>query len=200
MSEFIHRWEPGKGRVILALHGTGGDENDLVPIAKMLDPRAAILSPRGRVLEGSHNRFFRRFEEGVFDFENMREETAALADFVVQKGLEYGFDPLDVYALGFSNGANIAASLLLSRPDVLKGGILLRSMVPFQPSAPVDLKGKSVMMINGSVDPIIPVENANRLAEIFRVSGADVKHVILETGHQLMQEDVRLSQEWLKSQ
>src|SRR5438874_964556 len=118
MSNFISRWEPGKGRVILALHGTGGDENDLVPIAKMLDPRAAVLSPRGRVLEGSMNRFFRRFEEGVFDQENMREETEALADFVVAAGLEHGFDPADVIALGFSNGANIAASLMLRRPEI----------------------------------------------------------------------------------
>ena len=199
MSDFVHRWEPGKGRVILALHGTGGDENDLVPIAKMLDPRAAVLSPRGRVLEGTMNRFFRRFEEGVFDLENMRDETAALADFVVQKGLEHGFDPLDVYALGFSNGANIAASLLLSRPDVLGGGILLRSMVPFEPSSTHDLSSKRIFMVNGRVDPIIPVENANRLASTFREFGADVKHVMLETGHNLTREEIGLAKEWLES-
>ena len=199
MSDFVHRWEPGKGRVILALHGTGGDESDLVPIAKMLDPRAAVLAPRGRVLEGTMNRFFRRFEEGVFDLENMREETAALGDFVVQKGLEHGFDPLDVYALGFSNGANMAASLLLSRPDVLGGAILLRAMVPFEPSSPVDLNGKRIFMVNGRVDPIIPLDNAQRLAAIFREAGADVKQVVLETGHNLTQGEIGLAREWLQS-
>lgn len=198
MSHFIHRWESGKGRVILALHGTGGDENDLVPIAKMLDPRAAVLSPRGRVLEGTMNRFFRRFEEGVFDLDNMREETEVLADFVVQKGLEHGFDPLDVYALGFSNGANIAASMLLSRPDVLAGGILLRSMVPFEPSKDIEMEGKKILMINGRVDPIIPIDNAKRLAEIFSNAGADVKQIMLETGHSLTREEIVFAKEWLE--
>lgn len=198
MSDFIYRWEPGKGRVILALHGTGGDENDLVPIAKMLDPRAAVLSPRGRVLEGTYNRFFRRFEEGVFDQENMREETEALGDFLVAQGAEKGFDPADVWAVGFSNGANIAASLMLRRPELLAGGILLRAMVPFEPSSPVELKGKKILMVNGRVDPIIPIENAERLAAIFRVGGAEVEQVVLETGHQLTREEIGLAERWLR--
>jgi len=198
MSDFNHIWQPGKGRVIFALHGTGGDEKDLIPIAKMLDSRAAVLSPRGRVLEGSMNRFFKRYEEGVFDQENMREETEALAEFVKSKGLANGFDPADVYALGFSNGANIAASLLLRSPDVLAGAVLLRAMVPFEPESAVDLKGKRILMINGRNDPIIPLENARRLAEIFRTSGADVTQHVLETGHALTKADLTLAQEWVK--
>ena len=197
MSDFIHKWKPGKGRVILALHGTGGDESDLIPLAEAIDPIAAILSPRGRVLEGSMNRFFRRFEEGVFDYENMREETAALGDFLAQKSMEHKFDPQDVVALGFSNGANIAASSLLRLPGLLGGAILLRSMVPFEPTEAIDLTGKKILMINGRVDPIIPVDNAKRLAEIFRQSGADVKHAMLETGHNLTRDDVELAKEWL---
>ena len=199
MSDFVYRWEPGKGRVILALHGTGGDENDLVPIAKMLDPRAAVLSPRGRVLEGPMNRFFRRYEEGVFDQENMQQETEALAAFVKAKGLENGFDPADVYALGFSNGANIAASLLLRSPEVLAGGVLLRAMVPFEPEGPIDLKGKRILMINGRSDPIIPLDNAQHLADIFRSNGAEVTQHVLETGHSLTKADVTLAQDWMKT-
>ena len=119
----------------------------------------------------------------MFDQENMREETEALSNFLKNQGMERGFDPADVYALGFSNGANIAASLLLRSADVLAGGILLRAMVPFEPEDKIDLTGKRILMINGRSDPIIPLENARRLAEIFRSSGADVTQHVLETGH-----------------
>lgn len=196
---FIYRWKPGKEGVILALHGTGGDENDLVPLAEMLDPRAAVLSPRGRVLEGSANRFFRRFGEGNFDQENMREETTALAEFLIAQGTEHGFDPSEVTALGFSNGANIGASLLFRRPELLSRAILFRAMVPFEPEGKVDLTGKRVFLANGRSDPIVPVENAERLAAILRASGADVTHLWLETGHNLVREEVSAARSWLGS-
>jgi predicted esterase len=198
MSEFHYRWHPGSGRTILALHGTGGDESDLIPLVKMVDPDAAILSPRGRVSENGANRFFRRFAEGIFDQENMREETAALADFVSAQAQEHGFDPAQMIALGFSNGANMAASLLLRRTELLRGAILFRAMVPFEPEEPVDLEGKRVLMVNGRFDPIIPWENAQRLAAILQDSGADVQQTRLETGHRLVQEDVTLAREWLR--
>jgi phospholipase/carboxylesterase len=196
---FVHRWKAGKGAVILALHGTGGDENDLMPLAEMIDPRAAVLSPRGRVLEGSANRFFRRFGEGRFDLENMREETEALAGFLVEAGREHGFDPADVTALGFSNGANIAVSLLFRRPELLSKAILLRAMVPFEPESPLRLEGKRVFLANGRHDPIVPLENAERLATLLRGAGADVKHMWLETAHNLTREEVLAAKEWLAS-
>src|ERR1044072_7866451 len=133
LSSFIHRWLPGtSSRTLLLLHGTGGDENDLIPLGQTLDPSASLLSVRGRGDENGSNRFFRRFQEGVFDQENMRTETEALAGFVKAAADEYKFDIEGVYAVGFSNGANIGASLMIRYPEVLRGGFLMRAMVPFE--------------------------------------------------------------------
>lgn len=196
--EFIHRWIKGTSeRVILALHGTGADENDLIPLVQALDPAASILSPRGRVSEGGANRFFRRFAEGVFDQENMRSETEALASFLVTAASEHGFTADRVIALGFSNGANMAASLLLRRPELLGGAILLRAMVPFEPDASVDLSGKRVFMANGTHDPLMSLENSKKLVEIFRTAGAEVEHLIVDAGHNLIQQDFVAAKAWL---
>ncbi len=198
--EFIHRWLPGTSdRVIFALHGTGADENDLIPLVQALDPAASILSPRGRVSEGGANRFFRRFAEGVFDQENMREETEALASFLVAAAAEHGFSADRVFALGFSNGANMAASLLLRRPELLGGAILLRAMVPFEPEAPLDLSGKRIFLANGTHDPLMSLENAKRLAEIFWSSGAEVEHLVVDAGHNLIQQDFVAAKAWLST-
>lgn len=183
--------------MFLALHGTGADENDLMPLVQALDPAASILSPRGRVSEGGANRFFRRFAEGIFDQENMRTETEALADFVQSAANEHGFSLDQVVALGFSNGANMAASLLLRRPETLARAILLRAMVPFEPEAPVNLTGKRIFMSNGTHDPLMSLENAKRLAEIFRTSGAEVEHLIVNAGHNLIQQDFEAAKSWL---
>lgn len=202
MSElaFVHKFVPGKsGRVILALHGTGGDENDLVPLAQMLDPEAAVLSPRGRVNEGGALRFFRRFAEGVFDQEDMKLQTEALAEFVEQASAQYGFDLRNVMALGFSNGANIAASLLLRKPEVLAGGILLRAMVPFVPDVPPDLHSKRIFLANGRSDTMIPSENAAQLYEMLRTYGAEVEQLWLNTGHNLTREEIDRAKAWLES-
>jgi phospholipase/carboxylesterase len=189
---------PGSGdRVILALHGTGGDESDLVPVAKLIDPTASILSPRGKVNEAGANRFFRRFAEGSFDLMDLAEQTDDLADFVTNATNRFRFSPDKIIALGFSNGANIASSLMLRKPEILAGAILIRGMVPFEPSKPVDLKGKRAFLLNGRQDPIVTIENAERLAAILREGGAEVEQVMLETGHALTQDEVALARNWL---
>lgn len=162
--DFIHIYEKGTlPFTILTLHGTGGSEHDLLQMARTVAPGANILSPKGKVIEGTdHHRFFRRLAEGVFDIEDLKFRTHELADFIMKASNHYSFDKIKVYALGFSNGANIAASLLLLRPQVLAGGVLLRGMLPLDPdkgdieSIP-DLSGKSILMSNGTRDPIIPL-------------------------------------------
>lgn len=195
---FDHVWIPGRASTTLVmLHGTGGDERSLLPLATTLDPEANVLSLRGRIDEGGMNRFFRRIAEGVFDEASIVAESKALSDFLAERALASGFSLASAYAVGFSNGANIAAATLLLHPGALAGGILMRPMVPLVPSAPPDLRGKRVLSINGRADPIVPVENANRLASMFSEFGANVEHVMLEAGHNLTREEIGLAQRWL---
>lgn len=195
---FIHRFEPATTSglpPLLLLHGTGGDENDLLPLGRAVLPGAALLSPRGQVLEGSMPRFFRRLAEGVFDEADLTKRTHELADFIAGARTRYGLPaPL---ALGFSNGANIAAALLLLRPEALAGAALLRAMAPFAKPPVVDLSGKPVLLLSGRLDPIIPAENAASLAATLERAGAAVEHHVLPTGHGLSQADVGLLEKWL---
>ena len=196
----VHVWEPPTadiGATLLLLHGTGGDERDLIPLGRMLLPGAGLLGVRGNVSEQGAPRFFRRLAEGVFDMDDLHRRTAELGDFVAAAAARYEFDARRVFAVGFSNGANVAASLLLSRPSLLEGGVLLRAMVPFEPETPVHLDGRSVLLGEGRFDPLVPVDQAERLAEIFRSSGADTTLEWQESGHQLTQSDVRVAQRWL---
>jgi len=180
---------------ILLLHGTGGDENDLLPLGKIIAPGAALLSPRGKVLEGGMPRFFRRLAEGVFDEQDVRRRATELADFIVQARDAYGLDaPI---AIGFSNGANIAAAVLQLRPEVLAGAVLLRAMVPLSDAPVRELDGKPVLILSGAADPIAPAENAARLASILKGAGAIVDHRTLPTGHGLSQADIALTKTWL---
>jgi phospholipase/carboxylesterase len=198
----VHRWEPaveGGAPILLLLHGTGGDENDLIPLARMVAPTASLLSVRGNVLEQGMPRFFRRLREGVFDQEDLRRRTLDLADFVEAAGTRYGFTPAQLYALGFSNGANVAASLLLTRPAALAGGVLIRAMVPFEPEHPVDLSGRAVLLSQGQMDPLIPVSGAERLAAILTESGADVELAWQSGGHALTPGDVSAARHWFAS-
>jgi predicted esterase len=198
LSAFHHRWIPGtSGPTLLLLHGTGGDENDLLPLGRTLDPDANLLSPRGRVDESGANRFFRRIREGVFDQENMRQETEALAGFLKSAAEEYGFDPEGVYAVGFSNGANIAASLLLRHPELLRGGFLMRAMVPFEPEFPPDLLGTRVLLASGEQDPMVSRAQAERLAFILVEGGADVEHLWVPGGHNLTKQEIEHAKKWL---
>jgi phospholipase/carboxylesterase len=194
---FLHRYEPATqpGRPpLLLLHGTGGDENDLIPLGRMVAPGFALLSPRGKVLEGGMPRFFRRLAEGVFDEEDVRFRAGELADFVAQARKAYGLEaPI---AVGFSNGANIAAAMLMLRPEALAGAALLRAMVPLSEQPQADLTGKRVLMVSGAMDPIIPAENSKRLATSLTASGAEVQHEILPAGHNLSQTDLQLLVKW----
>ena len=195
MTSFVHRFLPAPSSsdaapTVLALHGTGGTENDLIPLAQSLWPTASVLAVRGRISENGAARFFRRIAEGVFDLENLHAETQSLADFVAHCAANYGFDPKNVWALGYSNGANIAASLLLSRPETLKGAILLRAMTPFQPQQMPDLAEKSIFLAAGRFDPLVPLPNIENLAALFRNAGADVTLRLENASHGLIGHEI----------
>jgi phospholipase/carboxylesterase len=194
---FTHRYEPAltpDRPPLLLLHGTGGDENDLVSVGRLVAPGSALLSPRGKVMENGMPRFFRRLSEGVFDEEDVKARANELADFITEARKAY--DLAAPIALGFSNGANIAAALLMLRPEALAGAVLLRAMVPLSDPPQADLTGKRILMLSGAMDPIIPAENASRLATSLMAAGAEVKHTVLPAGHGLSQQDLSLTQNW----
>lgn len=198
---FVHRFIPGEpasgGRTLLVLHGTGGDENDLIPLARALDPAAAVLSPRGQVLERGMPRFFRRLAEGVFDQEDLVRRAGELAQFVKGAAAEYGFDLRSVVAAGFSNGANIAAAVMLLHPAVLHGAILLSPMVPMEPDPAPRLAGTEVFIGAGRADPISPPEQAERLGRLLERAGARVTMHWHPGGHTLTQTEVGAARDWL---
>jgi phospholipase/carboxylesterase len=180
------------------LHGTGGDENTLAPLGHAIAPGAAQLSPRGKVLEHGMARFFRRLAQGVFDQEDLALRTNDLAEFVDTAAKAYHFSRSRLIAVGFSNGANIATSLLLRYPNKLAGAILLRSMVPFVPETPVDLKRKPVLVSSGLDDPIVGTDEVEELADIFRAANADLTLHWEKSGHILSQGDVLMAFDWLR--
>jgi len=196
--DFIHEFISGSpNRTLLLLHGTGGNERDLIPLGRELDPTAALLSPRGKVLENGMPRFFRRLAEGVFDLEDLKNRTNELADFVAAAAQHYGFAPEKVVAAGYSNGANIAASMLLLRPEVLSTAILFRAMVPLVPDEQPKLSSMRVWIGAGTNDPIIPTSETKRLAELLRKAGADVTIRHFQAGHELTMADVEAAKDWL---
>ena len=196
--DFIHEFVPGiSNRTLLLLHGTGGNELDLIPLGRELDPNASLLSPRGKVLENGMPRFFRRLAEGVFDVEDLKQRTNELADFVGQATQHYKLAADQVVAVGYSNGANIAASMLLLRPEILHAAILFRAMVPLVPEKLSNLSSVRVWIGAGDQDPIIPESEAQRLAELLRRAGADVTIRFLEGGHEFTRDDVDAAREWL---
>ncbi len=197
---YLHRYEPSTqagAPPLLLLHGTGGNENDLLPVGRQIAPGSALLSPRGDVSENGLPRFFRRLAEGVFDQEEVAQRTRALADFLAAAAVRYGFDAGRLSALGYSNGANIAASLLLLRPESLAGAVLLRPMIVLQPERVPDLHGKRVAILSGRRDPLVPADHPEKLAALFRSAGAAVDLHWLETGHQLTGADFRLAGNFL---
>ena len=195
---FLHRFVPGpSGRTLLLLHGTGGTEDDLLPLGRALDAEAALLSPRGRVLENGMPRFFRRLAEGVFDEQDLIRRTHELADFIEAAAAHYQFDPKQLIALGYSNGANIAGGLLLLRPKALGGAALLRPMVPLVPETLPDLKGVPVLVSVGNQDPIVPAENARELVALLRRAGADVTVCFENAGHGLTEATLASARRWL---
>src|SRR5881227_3283155 len=181
--DFIHEFVPGSSsRTLLLLHGTGGNERDLIPLGRELDPNASLLSPRGKILENGMPRFFRRLAEGVFDLEDLKIRTNELADFVAAAAQHYGFSSDKVVAVGYSNGANIAASVLLLRPEVLSAAILFRAMVPLIPETEPDLDSVRVWIGAGSNDPIVPASETKELAELLRGAGANVTIRFFQAG------------------
>ncbi|HEX2182909.1 MAG TPA: alpha/beta hydrolase [Rubrobacteraceae bacterium] len=195
---FVHRFYPGEtGATLLLLHGTGGSEDDLVPLGRELAPGAAILSPRGKVSEYGAARFFRRLAEGVFDHEDLVLRTHELANFVQAASEEYGFDPSKIVAVGYSNGANIAGSLMLLHPGLLRAAVLFRAMVPFEPEETPDLSGMPVFIAAGRRDQMIPPQNTQRLAEILTEAEADLDLRWRDTSHGLTYEEVEEAKEWL---
>ncbi|MFN8924908.1 MAG: alpha/beta hydrolase [Rhodospirillales bacterium] len=195
---FVHRFEPATapGRPpLLLLHGTGGDEDDLLPLGRMLAPGAALLSPRGKVSEGGMPRFFRRLAEGVFDHDDVRARADELADFVAAARAAHGLAA--PVAVGFSNGANVAAAVMMRRPDTFAGAVLLRAMVPLPEPAAGGLDGRRELILSGSADPIVPAANAAALAALLAAGGAAVDPRTLPTGHGLTQGDVALARTFL---
>jgi predicted esterase len=196
----VHRFIAPKeagSPILILLHGTGGNEQDLIPLGQELMPEAGILSIRGKVLENGMPRFFRRLAEGVFDLEDLKFRTEELARFLESAREQYRLAGNKFIAVGYSNGANIASSLLLSGFKSLQAAVLLRAMIPFQPVMAPDLRGVAVFMGEGERDPIVPRENAEGLAEMFRRAGAEVAVYWHRGGHGLGEDDVSAARGWL---
>jgi phospholipase/carboxylesterase len=199
---FTHRFVPGEDEsspTVLLLHGTGGNEEDLVPLGETIAPGAALLSPRGKVSEYGAPRFFRRLAEGVFDHEDLLFRTHELAEFVEAASEKYGFDRSKLAAVGYSNGANVAASTILLHPGLLRAAVLFKAMVPFEPDLTPDLSGMPVFLAAGRMDRMIPPDKTQRLADILLEAGADVDLRWHDTGHPLTYDEVGQAKEWLAS-
>lgn len=198
--DFLHVYEPAASPdkpTLLLLHGTGGDEHDLIPVGRALMPDAGLLSPRGKVLERSMPRFFRRLAEGLFDLEDLKLRTKELGQFVTQAADHYGFDSSRVIAAGFSNGANIAASLLLLDPGILHAAILFSPMVPIVPDTLPALQGVKVFISGGRQDRMVDPANTQKLAVLLQESGADVTLRWTNGGHSLTRDDVEAAATWI---
>jgi predicted esterase len=201
LREWPHEWAPGasgaSSPTLLLLHGTGGDESDLLPLGAELAPGASLLSPRGSVSERGMPRFFRRHAEGVFDEADIRARAPQLAAFVRSAGATYGFAPDSLFALGYSNGANMAASLMLLEPGLLRGGVLLRAVMPLEPGTPPNLEGTAVLISAGKADPFSPADRTQRLADALGAAGAEVALHWQRAGHELVPGDLEDARAWL---
>jgi len=201
---FIHRHvpaaDPATADTLVVLHGTGGDENDLISIGQAIAPGAAILSPRGNVLENGAPRFFKRMAEGVFDPKEVRSRADELARFIRGAVVTYRLDPARIYALGYSNGANIASTVMLVEPGIFRGSILLRPMLVYDPPEQNDLSDTAVFISAGRMDPIVPVESVEKLVKLFESAHSNVTVKWQLAGHSLVPSEVREASEWLALQ
>ena len=198
--DFLHEFVPGhSNRTLLLLHGTGGNERDLISLGRELDPDAFLLSPRGKILENGMPRFFRRLAEGVFDLEDLKTRTHELADFVTASVQHYKLAANNIVGVGYSNGANVAASMLLLRPEIMHAAILFRAMVPLIPDKLPDLSSVRVWIGAGEQDPIITPSETQRLVILLRDARADVTIRFFEAGHGLTNGEVTAAHGWLKN-
>ncbi len=196
--DFLHEFVRGNStRTLLLLHGTGGNERDLIPLGRELDPNASLLSPRGKILENGMPRFFRRLAERVFDLEDLKTRTIELADFVSSAARHYDLAADRIVAVGYSNGANIAASMLLLRPEIMRAAILFRAMLPLIPDNLPDLSSAHVWIGAGDQDPVVPASETKHLAELLRKAGADVTIRFAKAGHGLTNDDLEAAHRWL---
>lgn len=200
-SGFAHRYIAGEGSLagltLLLLHGTGGDGDSLLQLGYTIAPGATLLSPAGNVMENGARRFFKRVAEGVFDQEDLALRTRELGEFVHDAARAYDLDRHRIVAVGYSNGSNIASSLMLRRPDTLAGAVLFRPMVPFVPESRVLLSGVPVLICAGAMDPLLPPGDTERLADIFRSADADVTVHVAHAGHELAMGDVIAARDWI---
>lgn len=198
---FVHIYippaDPGVRDTLLLLHGTGGDEESLVPVAGRMLPGAGILSPRGKVLENGMPRFFRRLSEGVFDLEDLRLRTAELTEFIIRASEIYSLDRGKLTAVGYSNGANIAASILLTYAGVIPNAVLFHPMVPFIPESLPDLSGTDVLITAGTNDPIVSPEGTEDLAGLLKEAGARVEVFWQGNGHNLTGDEINAAKSFL---
>ena len=200
--DFVHVYEPpttAGAPTLLVLHGTGGHERDLLPLGRSLVPGAGLLSPRGKVLEGTKPRFFRRLAEGVFDLDDLRARALELADFVSAAAAQYGFDPARVVATGFSNGANIASSVMLLRPGVLRTSALFSPMVPFEPDPLPDLRASAVFINAGRRDPLVEQANVEALVELLQRCGSKVTLCWADGGHTIDEAAAAAAAAWFRT-
>jgi len=197
--DFLHEFVPGNSiRTLLLLHGTGGNERDLLPLGRELDPNASLLSPRGKILEDGMPRFFRRLAEGVFDLEDLKTRTNELADFISAAVRQYKLDAEHIVGVGYSNGANIAASMLLLRPEIMHTAILFRAMVPLIPDKLPDLSSVHVWIGAGDQDPIVPASEVQRLVDLLRRASAGVTISFFHAGHGLTSPEIETAGQWLR--
>jgi predicted esterase len=197
---YQHIFEPGtdpSAPPLLLLHGTGGTEHDLLRLGRAIAPGSALLSPRGNVNENGAARFFARLAEGVFDPAEIIQRTHALADFLLAAEKRYAFDLARLTSVGFSNGANISVTLMLLRPEILAQAILLRGMVVLdQPATPGSLTGKRALLLNGNVDPLVPLDHPARVAALLRAGQAEATVQIIPASHQFTSQDLAAAKAW----
>jgi len=195
---WIHIFERGHGpTTLLLLHGTGANEHQLLGLGRQVAPEAHLLSVRGRSLEEGFPRFFRRFTATEYDQEHLISEALALADFVGRAAEQYQLDPAKVYALGYSNGANIALASLSLRPGPYAGAVLLRPVLALAAPPETDLRGKNVLVLNGRRDPFLPMATA--IVPYLSERGAETAERTMDAGHELSSQDVTVVRDWLRA-
>lgn len=195
---FVHRFhtpENPDGSVIVLLHGTGGNESDLMPLAVRLNPRATLLGVRGRSTEEGIMRWFRRFDAVTYDQDDIRAEARAFAAFVEGAITGYGLDPEKITFLGYSNGANLLGAILRLHPGVVRRAILLRGIEALEEAPKADLKGSDVLLLTGAQDPFARMAPA--LVASLRDAGATLDARVINGGHELSSEDLRIAADWL---